>query len=103
MTNAGSIVLNSGGVVRGITNWGIFLLPNVVRKHQAQYREGHYFIMRFDSSVKVQNDIQKTLSLDPRMVRHTVVNMGSTLKSIKDVRGKAEWGAMDQLRLSATN
>ena len=90
-TSAGSIILNSGGVVRGITNWGICLLPNSVRKHQSTYHQGHYFLMRFDSSVKAQNSLRKTLDLDPRMVRHSVVKMGNTLKSIKDIGGKVEW------------
>ncbi|KAI7301419.1 hypothetical protein KC315_g16653, partial [Hortaea werneckii] len=51
----GSLVLAAGGVVRGITNWGTFLLPKPARKQGATYHQGHYFILRFDSSAKTQH------------------------------------------------
>ncbi|KXL44032.1 hypothetical protein M433DRAFT_166725 [Acidomyces richmondensis BFW] len=88
---AGSLVLSSGGVVRGITNWGTFLLPKPFRKQGATYTQGHYFIMRFDSSAKTQHAVRRTLGLDPRMIRYSVVKMGDKLEDIKDIGGKAEW------------
>ncbi|KAM3422944.1 hypothetical protein BST61_g427 [Cercospora zeina] len=88
----GNIILGAGGVVRGITNWGTFTLPNPARKQGATYREGHYFILRFDSSAKTQHAVRRTLGLDPRMIRYSVVKMGSKLEEIKDVAGKADWG-----------
>lgn len=78
--------------MRGYSNWGTFLLPRATRKHQAVHREGHYFVMRFDSNAAAQHQVRKTLSLDPRMIRHSVVKLGSSLEEIKDVGGKAEWG-----------
>ncbi|TKA69552.1 hypothetical protein B0A49_05736 [Cryomyces minteri] len=87
----GNIVLNAGGVVRGITNWGTFPLPKPLRKHQTLHHTGHYFIMRFDSSARAQHAVRRTLGLDPRMIRYSVVKMGSTLEQIKEVGGKAEW------------
>ncbi|KAL2358219.1 ribosomal protein S6 [Cryomyces antarcticus] len=87
----GNIVLTAGGVVRGITNWGTFLLPKPLRKHQTLHHTGHYFIMRFDSSARAQHAVRRTLGLDPRMIRYSVVKMGSTLEQIKEVGGKAEW------------
>lgn len=87
----GNIVLSAGGVVRGITNWGTFMLPKPARKQGATYREGHYFILRFDSSAKTQHTVKRTLGLDPRMIRYSVVQMGSKLQDIKDVAGKADW------------
>ncbi|KAI9894348.1 MAG: hypothetical protein M1814_003104 [Vezdaea aestivalis] len=88
----GSYILNNGGVVRGITNWGPFSLPKVVRSHQAKYTHGHYFVMQFDSSPKVQTDIRTTMKADPRMIRCAVVKMGKgTLDSIKDIDGKVQW------------
>ena len=65
-----------------------------MRKNQTTYHQGHYFLMRFDSSVKAQDSLRTTLKLDPRMVRHSVVKLGSSLKSIRDVAGKAEWKTM---------
>ncbi|KAF8425188.1 ribosomal protein S6 [Tirmania nivea] len=87
---AGMLVLNSGGVVRGYTNWGTLLLPARARKHQAAYTHGHYFLMRFDSSARAQHAVRTTLGLDPRMVRFSVVRLGQRLDQIDAVGGK-EW------------
>ncbi|BCR97288.1 mitochondrial 37S ribosomal protein bS6m [Aspergillus luchuensis] len=89
--NAGIQVLRSGGVVRGFTNWGTFRLPRPTTKHQARYKEGHHFIMRFDASGPVQSAVRRTLGLDPRMVRFSVVKLGDKLEEIKHVDGKVEW------------
>lgn len=78
-------------MVRGITDWGRFLLPKPLRRHNARYDSGHYFIMRFDSSARTQHAVRRTLGLDPRMIRYSVVKMGSTLEQIKDIAGKAPW------------
>ncbi|KAK5167580.1 uncharacterized protein LTR77_007279 [Saxophila tyrrhenica] len=87
----GNQILSSGGVVRGITNWGTFLLPKPARKAGTTYHQGQYFILRFDSSAKTQHAVRRTLGLDPRMIRFSVVKMGSKLDEIAEVRGKAEW------------
>lgn len=93
----GSIVLSSRGVVRGFTNWGTFLLPKPIPQVGAtsqsatKYHTGHYFIMRFDASPKTQHVIRKTLGLDPRLLRHSVVKMGTKLEDIKDIPGVAPW------------
>ncbi|TKA68141.1 hypothetical protein B0A55_06947 [Friedmanniomyces simplex] len=87
----GNIVLSRGGVIRGITNWGTFLLPKAARKQGAIYNQGHYFILRFDSSAQTQHAVRRTLGLDPRMIRYSVVKMGSKLEEIADVAGKAQW------------
>ncbi|KAF2087938.1 ribosomal protein S6 [Saccharata proteae CBS 121410] len=89
---AGTIVLSSGGVVRGVTNWGIYQLPTPYRKHQASYSSGHHFIMRFDSSARTQHAIRRTMGLDPRLLRFSVVKLGSKLEEIADVPGIAPWG-----------
>jgi small subunit ribosomal protein S6 len=89
---AGNQVLTAGGVVRGITNWGTFLLPKPARKQGATYHNGHYFIMRFDSSAKTQHAVKRTLGLDPRMIRYSMVKVGTTLDEVKDVGGKVDWG-----------
>ncbi|KAF2863164.1 hypothetical protein K470DRAFT_241902 [Piedraia hortae CBS 480.64] len=95
---AGSIVLEGGGVVRGISNWGTFLLPKPARKPGAIYDQGHYFILRFDSSAQTQHSVRRTLGLDPRMIRYSIVKLGSTLAQIKDVKGVAEWPVVMQER-----
>ena len=47
--------------------------------------------MRFDSSAATQDMVRRTLSLDPRMIRFSVVKLGDKLADICDVGGKAEW------------
>lgn len=89
--SAGTLILRSGGVVRGLTNWGPFLLPNKVRVHQATHNRGHYFIMQFDSSGRAQSELRRVLGLDPRMIRFSVVRVGKTLEEIAQVRGTAPW------------
>nr|OQO26262.1 hypothetical protein B0A51_07156 [Rachicladosporium sp. CCFEE 5018] len=86
------LVLNAGGVVRGITNWGTFRLPKPYRKQGATYDSGHYFILRFDSSAKTQHAVRRTLGLDPRLIRYSVVKMGAKLEDVAKVGGQAEWG-----------
>ncbi len=49
--------------------------------------------MRFDSSAQTQHAVKRTLGLDPRMIRYSVVRMGRTLEDIKDVGGLAEFGS----------
>ncbi|KAI9676628.1 MAG: hypothetical protein M1829_002945 [Trizodia sp. TS-e1964] len=90
----GTQILASQGVVRGITNWGTSLLPKRTRKHQATYDHGHYFLMRFDCSVEAQNRLRRTLGLDPRMVKFSVVRMAdglATRRGIESVAGQAQW------------
>ncbi|PWY77374.1 hypothetical protein BO70DRAFT_363315 [Aspergillus heteromorphus CBS 117.55] len=89
--HAGTLVLRSGGVVRGFTNWGTFRLPKPTTKHQARYTDGQHFIMRFDTAGPVQSAIRRTLALDPRMIRFSVVKLGDKLEEVKHVDGKVEW------------
>ena len=88
---AGNLILAQGGVVRGITNWGPFLLTKPTKKNQMRHDSGHHFIMRFDASPAVQRLVRKTIAIDPRMIRCGVVKMGERLKDIVDVKGTVDW------------
>ncbi|KAF2273137.1 37S ribosomal protein Mrp17 [Westerdykella ornata] len=88
---AGKIVLDQKGVVRGVTNWGTYLLPKPAKKLQTTHHTGHHFIMRFDASAKTQHILRRTMSLDPRLIRYSVVKMGEKFEHIKDVPGRAEF------------
>ena len=90
---AGRLILSRAGVIRGITNWGTFLLPSPMTKAEKKYSHGHYFIMRFDSDPQTQHAVRRTMSLDPRMLRFSVVKMGEKLEDICDVSGKVEWNS----------
>ncbi|KAI9851522.1 MAG: hypothetical protein M1838_003476 [Thelocarpon superellum] len=96
--STGSLILSNGGVIRGISNWGPFLLPRTVRIHQATHQAGHYFVMRFDASGPTQEMVRRTLGLDPRMVRFSVVRLGRTLEEIGTVPGRIRWRAADEWR-----
>jgi small subunit ribosomal protein S6 len=76
-------------------NWGQFDLPRPTTKHQTQHRQGHYFVMQFDASVKAQQDVRRFLSLDPRMIRFSMVKIGDKLGgvngAIEQVDGQMPW------------
>ena len=88
---AGALILAQGGVVRGITNWGPFLLTKPTKKNQTRHDSGHHFILRFDASPTVQELVKKTIAIDPRMVRCGLVKMGGRLKDMVDVKGTVVW------------
>jgi len=93
----GALILNSGGTIRGIKNWGIFSLPKKTRKHQEQRKDGHYFIMRYDASSRTQADVRTTLGLDPRMIKFSTVKLGDgTLESISKISGSIPWNGQDK-------
>jgi small subunit ribosomal protein S6 len=93
----GTLILRNGGTIRGIRNWGTFSLPKKTHKHQAQYLEGHYFVMRFDSSSKAQEDLRKTLGLDPRMIKFSSVKLGDgKLASLSKIGGNIPWSEKEE-------
>jgi small subunit ribosomal protein S6 len=83
--------LSQRGVVRGYSNWGTFLLPKPAKKLQSTHQYGHHFIMRFDASARAQHALRRTMSLDPRLIRYSVVKMGEKFEDIKDVPGVAKF------------
>ena len=76
MVAAGQLVLQNQGVIRGVSNWGVFTLPRAVSVHQMRHHHGHYFAMRFDASPAAQQAVRGMLALDPRMIRHSSVRLG---------------------------
>ena len=51
--------------------------------------------MQFDASAAVQQQVRRSLGLDPRMIRFSVVKVGDKLGgkagSVEDVSGKIPW------------
>ena len=59
--------------------------------------------MRFDASVPAQLAVSRSLTLDPRMIRHSIVKLasrlgnsgagagGDVIKGTESVEGKADW------------
>ncbi|KAB5518004.1 hypothetical protein GE09DRAFT_1208411 [Coniochaeta sp. 2T2.1] len=90
---AGSLILQQGGVIRSLSNWGVFALPRAVSRNQMRHYNGHYFVMRYDASVKTQEQVRQTLGLDPRVVRSTSVRLGEGGKLGRMVGyGGVQWG-----------
>ncbi|EHL03685.1 putative 37S ribosomal protein MRP17, mitochondrial [Glarea lozoyensis 74030] len=89
--------VKDGGTIRGLNNWGVFSLPKRTRKHQAQHTDGHYFVMRYDASSKIQEDVRTTLGLDPRMIKFTSVKLGDgTLAALSKVSGDVKWDRREE-------
>ncbi|CCG83903.1 protein of unknown function [Taphrina deformans PYCC 5710] len=80
---AGATVINNGGVVRSIEDWGHRVLPKPIKKYQSKHDEARYFLMRFDTNPRVQKDLSLTIKLDPRVLRHSVVKLGERLDQIQ--------------------
>lgn len=47
--------------------------------------------MRFDASARTQHSLRRTMSLDPRLIRYSIVKMGTKFEEIKDVPGQASF------------
>ncbi|KAL8749417.1 MAG: hypothetical protein Q9199_007698 [Rusavskia elegans] len=94
-SRAGTLLLQNGGVIRSLTNWGPFLLTKPVKKHQQKHDSGHHFILRFDASPIVQEKVRKAVAIDPRMIRCGVVKMvgGDKLVGEHGIKGMSEIGA----------
>ncbi|KAF6807665.1 37s ribosomal protein mrp17 [Colletotrichum sojae] len=73
---AGQMVLRNGGVIRGLSNWGVFMLPRPVSKAQIKHKQGHYFLMRYDASTDTHVTMRETINLDPRVLRTAHVKLG---------------------------
>ena len=89
---AGQLVLQNQGVIRGISNWGVFTLPRATSVHQMRHHYGHYFAMRFDASPAAQQAVRSMLALDPRMIRHSSVRIGDNkLETMSRVGPGVAW------------
>ncbi|KAK7756265.1 hypothetical protein SLS62_001861 [Diatrype stigma] len=89
---AGQLVLQNRGVIRGISNWGVFALPKATSVHQMRHHHGHYFAMRYDASIATQLAVRNMLALDPRMIRHASVKLGDgKLESLARVGPGVAW------------
>jgi small subunit ribosomal protein S6 len=69
----GKQIVNNRGVIRSIENWGLRPLPQIMNKNRRSNVVGSHFFLKFDSSPAVQNEINRVLQQDPRMIRAIVV------------------------------
>ena len=85
------MVLRRGGVIRSMSNWGVFSLPQAISRYQLRHHNGHYFAMRFDASVSTQEAVRSTLQLDPRVIRSSSVKLGDGKLETLSRMGKIDW------------
>jgi small subunit ribosomal protein S6 len=88
---AGQLVLQQGGVIRSVANWGVFALPKAISKHQMRHFNGHYFVMRYDAGASTQEAVRSTLALDPRVIRSSSVKLGDGKLETLSRFGQVRW------------
>lgn len=77
-TTIGKLVLQNRGVIRDIKSLGTSTLPKIMTKDQERHFRGHRFLMLFDSSSSVQNEILRTLKNDPRVIRSMITKVNES-------------------------
>lgn len=77
-STVGKLILNNRGVIRQITSLGPKPLPKIISKDQERHFQGYHFIMAFDSSSAVQQELLRTLRRDPRILRSNIVKNDMT-------------------------
>ncbi|KAK6202294.1 mitochondrial 40S ribosomal protein MRP17 [Scheffersomyces amazonensis] len=88
VSTIGKLILNNRGIIRDITSLGARPLPKIMRKEQERYFQGYHFLLGFDASSNVQEQLLRTLRADPRILRSSIkkidtskaLNPGSTLQ-----------------------
>ncbi|CAO3683360.1 unnamed protein product [Umbelopsis vinacea] len=76
-------VLDKGGVVRGFENWAAALFPTELRDiSNISTLDSTYWLMHFDANPATVQELGKKLRVDPRVLRHTVVKLGSKLDDV---------------------
>ncbi|CAO1631709.1 unnamed protein product [Sympodiomycopsis kandeliae] len=76
------LVVDNGGVVRGMQYWGLRNLPQRARRHQQYHTKGDYFLMHFDTNPPVLSQLSSRLRMDPRVVKWTTLKLGDKLHEI---------------------
>ncbi|KAK1778766.1 ribosomal protein S6 [Copromyces sp. CBS 386.78] len=93
---AGKLILNQGGVIRDIKNWGTFLLPRPVSTNQQRHTRGHYFVMRYDSSIATHEEVRRTMKADPRVIRTANVKLGDGKLETLSRFGAIPWRSLEE-------
>ncbi|ORX81710.1 30S ribosomal protein S6 [Basidiobolus meristosporus CBS 931.73] len=75
-------VMERGGVVRGFENMGEQALPYRMKRHQTYHSEGRYWLMHFDANPNTLTTMDAKLRVDPRVIRHTFIKLGSKLEDV---------------------
>ncbi|KAK4048770.1 hypothetical protein OIV83_004536 [Microbotryomycetes sp. JL201] len=87
-TTASSLIVKNGGVLRTFDFWGKRPLPQPFYRGQDEQKavNGVYWTMRFDANPPTVAALNDRLRLDPRVMRWTVLKLGSTLDQVTSPR-----------------
>ncbi|KAM6502199.1 Ribosomal protein S6 [Amanita muscaria] len=85
-------VMSSGGAVRTLNSWGTLTLPQRMRRHKVYHQRGDYWTMHFDTSPHTLQSLNKLMRQDPRVIRWTVLNLGSKVENVASEGQKAVKG-----------
>lgn len=80
VSTIGKLILNNRGVIRDVTSMGPRVLPKVISKDQERHFQGYHFLMGFDVSSSVQQELLRTLRRDPRVLRANIIRHDLTNK-----------------------
>lgn len=72
-STVGKLILNNRGVIRDITSLGPKPLPKIISKDQERHFQGYQFMMGFDTSSAVQQELLRTIRRDPRILRSSII------------------------------
>ncbi|KAJ7072242.1 ribosomal protein S6 [Mycena amicta] len=75
-------ILDAGGVVRKIDSWGTRALPQRMRRHGNYHEIGDYWTMHFDTAPRTLLTLNSLMRQDPRVIRWTVLKLGSRPEDI---------------------
>ncbi|KAJ6558617.1 ribosomal protein S6 [Mycena vulgaris] len=75
-------IMDAGGVVRKIDSWGTRTLPQRMRRHGNYHEIGDYWTMHFDTAPRTLLTLNSIMRRDPRVVRWTVLKLGSRPEDI---------------------
>ncbi|PHH69963.1 hypothetical protein CDD80_6336 [Ophiocordyceps camponoti-rufipedis] len=87
----GTAILENGGVIRGLCNWGVYALPRPISIHQMQHAYGHHFVLRYDSSTGVHRKVRQILRAEPRMLRAVHAKLGDNTLPVLARFGAPAW------------
>ncbi|KAJ7647237.1 ribosomal protein S6 [Roridomyces roridus] len=75
-------IMDAGGVVRKIDSWGTRALPQRLRRHGNYHEIADYWTMHFDTSPRTLLSLNGLMRRDPRVIRWTVLKLGSRPEDI---------------------
>lgn len=78
LTKLSKIVLQNGGVVAGISNWGVQDLAYRMKSRQDYHTRGRFMQMKLVTSPDALKELERNMKLDERLLRWMVIKEKNT-------------------------